>query len=356
MKKTIFMMLVALASVFSMSAQSTQMNYAGDSNFGDNWSVTLQGGVVTPFTSFFSGHTAMTPTVALGVDKYVTPVVGFGVDARVGIGTGTVGHVHNSYTAFDMVNVSGYAKFNLANLFMFTDHRRLFEPVAYTGLGWGHETASYGGKHANYMTWRSGLELNFNLGKERAWAVVVNPSVVFGNPSTTEWATKLDKRNGHFEVTAGVVYHFRTSNGTHGFKKAHLYDASEVAALNARIAELEAREPMEVVKEVVVEKVVEVPAANAVVVPSTVYVTFKFNSAELTDEAKEVLDNVSGAVTVVAYASPEGSRTYNQKLSERRAYAVSDYLNARGVTVEDAVGMGVSGTCGRVAVVTVCEK
>lgn len=360
MKKTIFMMLVALASVFSMSAQSTQMNYAGSSNFGDNWSVTLQGGVVTPFTNFFSGHTAMTPVALFGVDKYVTPAVGFGAEVRTGIGTGTVGHAHNSHTAFDMVNVSGYAKFNLANMFVPTDHRHLFEPVVYTGLGWGHATAGYEDagthKHANYMTWRSGVELNFNLGKSRAWALVLNPSVVFGNPSTTEWATKLDKRNGYFECTAGVVYHFRTSNGTHGFTKAHLYDAAEVAALNARIAELEAREPMEVVKEVVVEKVVEVPAANAVVVPSTVYVTFKFNSAELTDEAKEVLDKVSGAVTVVAYASPEGSKTYNKKLSERRAYAVSDYLNARGVTVEDAVGMGVLGACGRIAVVTVLEN
>ena len=62
---------------------------------------------------------------------------------------------------------------------------------------------------------------------------------------------KLVKQNGNFEVTAGVVYHFKTSNGKHSIAMPRLYDAAEVAALNARINELMKRPA--VVKEVVKE-------------------------------------------------------------------------------------------------------
>jgi outer membrane protein OmpA-like peptidoglycan-associated protein len=59
-------------------------------------------------------------------------------------------------------------------------------------------------------------------------------------------------------------------------------------------------------------------------------------------------------VKVKAYASPEGSEAYNQELSEKRAYIVSEYLIHNGVTVDEAVGCGVDGDASnRVAIVTV---
>lgn len=351
------MLLIAFVSFVNVNAQS--MNYAGSSNFTDNWSVTLQGGVITPFTNFFSGHTAMTPVALFGVDKYVTPAVGFGAEVRTGIGTGTVGHVHNSHTAFDMVNVSGYAKFNLANMFVPTDHRHLFEPVVYTGLGWGHATAGYEDagthKHANYMTWRSGVELNFNIGKSRAWALVLNPSVVFGNPSTTEWATKLDKRNGYFECTAGVVYHFRTSNGTHGFTKAHLYDAAEVEELNQEIQDIrEQLNSQPAVIEKVIEKTVEVPV---ITFEKQTVICFAKNSADLNDDAIQVLNDLisSGVkhVSIVGYSSPEGSKKYNLQLSHKRAHNVAEYLSNAGIEIEQETGLGaVSNNSNRIVIIT----
>ena len=63
---------------------------------------------------------------------------------------------------------------------------------------------------------------------------------------------------------------------------------------------------------------------------------------------------MKGTVCVIATASPEGTAEYNKALSQRRADVVKAYLEARGVTVEKAEGLGVQGDAsGRVSVVTV---
>lgn len=341
MKKFIFMLIAMFTfAIGSINAQ-TQKDYAGSSKFTDNVSVTLQGGVLTSFDNFYSGHTAMAPIVLIGADKYVTPWLGFGVEGRTLIGTGHGSY--NTYTAFDYVNVSGLAKVNLANAFKFDGTRKFFEPVVYTGLGWGHQTASYGDNHNNWMTYRAGAEFNFNLGEDRAWGIVVNPSVVWNDLDNG----MLVKKNGSFEITAGVVYRFKNSNEKRSFAKAHLYDAAEVAALNKKINELESRKPA------VIEKIVEKPVAS-----STVFVApFKFNSSVLSDKCKSVLDNIAEGTTVVidAYASsePTSSTKYNTKLSVERANAVKKYLESRGVKVTDTTGHGMDDDFGRVAIVTV---
>ena len=339
MKKFIFIFVAMFMFATSMFAQE-QTNYTGSSKFTDNVSVTVQGGVLTSFDNFYSGHTAMAPIALVGVDKYVNPWFGVGVEARTLIGTGNGSY--NTKTVFDWVNLSGYAKFNVLNMFNYNGERRTFEPVVYTGLGWGHSTACL---HTNQATYRAGVELNLNLGKEKAWGIVLNPSVVWGG--MTDY--KLNKHNGSFEVTAGVVYHFKTSNGTRTFAKPRLYSQSEIDALNARIKELNSR-PV-AVKE-------NVPVTNSTtsvnVVEKTYIVTFAKSKADLTNAAKANLDKITGTVVIEASASPEGTTEFNQKLSEDRANAVKSYLESRGVKVTKATGLGVVGNeSNRIAIVTV---
>ena len=342
MKKFILIFVAMFTFATSMFAQE-QTNYTGSSKFTDNVSVTVQGGVLTSFDNFYSGHTAMAPIALVGVDKYVNPWFGVGVEARTLIGTGNGSY--NTKTVFDWVNLSGYAKFNVLNMFNYNGERRTFEPVVYTGLGWGHSTACL---HTNQATYRAGVELNLNLGKEKAWGIVLNPSVVWGG--MTDY--KLNKHNGSFEVTAGVVYHFKTSNGTRTFAKPRLYSQSEIDALNARINELDSR-PV-AVKEVIKN----VPATNSTasvnVVEKTYIVTFAKSKADLTNAAKANLDKITGTVVIEASASPEGTTKFNQKLSEDRANAVKSYLESRGVKVTKATGLGVVGNeSNRIAIVTV---
>ena len=320
----------------SMFAQE-QTNYTGSSKFTDNVSVTVQGGVLTSFDNFYSGHTAMAPIALVGVDKYVNPWFGVGVEARTLIGTGS--GAYNTKTAFDWVNLSGYAKFNVLNMFNYNGERRTFEPVVYTGLGWGHSTTC---SHTNQSTYRAGVELNLNLGKEKAWGIVLNPSVVWGGFP----GNKLYVHSGNFEVTAGVVYHFKTSNGTRTFAKPRLYSQSEIDALNARIKELDS-------KPAVIKEVINNTSVTDVV-EKTYIVTFAKSKADLTDDAKANLNKITGTVVIEASASPEGTTEFNQKLSEDRANAVKSYLESRGVKVTKATGLGVVGNeSNRIAIVTV---
>ena len=338
MKKFILIFVAMFMFATSMFAQE-QTNYTGSSKFTDNVSVTVQGGVLTSFDNFYSGHTAMAPIALVGVDKYVNPWFGVGVEARTLIGTGNGSY--NTKTVFDWVNLSGYAKFNVLNMFNYNGERRIFEPVVYTGLGWGHSTACL---HTNQATYRAGVELNLNLGKEKAWGIVLNPSVVWGG--MTEH--KLNKHDGSFEVTAGIVYHFKTSNGTRTFAKPRLYSQSEIDALNARIKELDSRP-------VAVKEVINTNSTASInVVEKTYIVTFAKSKADLTNAAKANLDKITGTVVIEASASPEGTTKFNQKLSEDRANAVKSYLESRGVKVTKATGLGVVGNeSNRIAIVTV---
>ena len=342
MKKFILIFVAMFTFATSMFAQE-QTNYTGSSKFTDNVSVTVQGGVLTSFDNFYSGHTDMAPIALVGVDKYVNPWFGVGVEARTLIGTGNGSY--NTKTVFDWVNLSGYAKFNVLNMFNYNGERRTFEPVVYTGLGWGHSTACL---HTNQATYRAGVELNLNLGKEKAWGIVLNPSVVWGG--ITDY--KLNKHNGSFEVTAGVVYHFKTSNGTRTFAKPRLYSQSEIDALNARIKELDSRQVA--VKEVIKNVPATNSTANVNAVEKTYIVTFAKSKADLTNAAKANLDKITGTVVIEASASPEGTTKFNQKLSEDRANAVKSYLESRGVKVTKATGLGVVGNeSNRIAIVTV---
>ncbi|CAM2765064.1 OmpA family protein [Vibrio mytili] len=78
--------------------------------------------------------------------------------------------------------------------------------------------------------------------------------------------------------------------------------------------------------------------------------TFEFDSAKLTETVKERLDNVvaflneypQAQVEVTGYTDTSGPAAYNQKLSERRAQSVADYLMASGISSDrfTVSGMG----------------
>lgn len=324
MKKFIFSALCVFAATLNINAQS---NYTGSSKFFDNWSVTLQGGVTTSFNNFFSGHTATAPIVVIGADKYINPWFGVGIEGRTLIGTGHVLNAYNTYTAFDAVNVSGYAKFNIINMINYNGKRHFFEPVVYTGIGWGHATCSYN-TPTNYMTFRSGTELNFNIGKERAWTVVINPSVVWGGINNG----KVMKSHGYFEATAGITYHFKTSNGTHSIGKV------DIKALNDKINILSAEnEDLKHQTKQLADSLSKKPKIVAVTkfdtTDNSYSISFDRGSSKVGDITKiaEALKKTTGKITIVGSTSPEGSESLNKKLAIARAEAVKKALVKAGI-------------------------
>jgi len=92
-----------------------------------------------------------------------------------------------------------------------------------------------------------------------------------------------------------------------------------------------------------VEKVKEAAVAPKVVILAFDDVHFGFDQSALTPEAKEslkrdiklLIDNPKAKVRVAGYTSASGTEEYNQKLSERRAKAVQEYLISEGVITRD---------------------
>lgn len=111
----------------------------------------------------------------------------------------------------------------------------------------------------------------------------------------------------------------------------------------------------EVIKEVpVIKEVVKEVPGKTTFVQSTYVVTFPVNSAEIGNTSE--LDGIKKGsnVEIVAYASPEGKSSVNQRLSQKRADAVAKYLQNKGVNVTRIIAKGAdTNHANRIAIVTV---
>jgi outer membrane protein OmpA-like peptidoglycan-associated protein len=115
-------------------------------------------------------------------------------------------------------------------------------------------------------------------------------------------------------------------------------------------------EPVEVIvvadeSPMIEEKVKYVAARPGIVILAFEDIHFDFDKATLTDAAKVILkrsiwilkDNPGVKVRIAGYTSASGSSAYNQRLSERRAAAVENYLINEGLISPDrlrTIGFG----------------
>ena len=373
--------LLFAASIFAASASAQTV---AESKTFDNIYIGINGGVATKTT----GHkwlSDLNSNAGLRLGRYFTPVFGLAVEGNAYFSNKPW---HSTGTVVRATNVSLLGTVNLSN--WFGGEPRVFEVSALYGLGWMHvftnnkqfeKDTEY---QRNRMTSKAALNFAFNFGAEKQWQIYVEPSINFaflgqsrnkelvatGNPANPigivehsdyryKAATQAGQpayniNNSFVQLNAGIIYKFKNSNGTHNFTIVTPRDQAEIDALNAQINELRNRKPEVITKEVEVVK--EVPAVKEFTVSDLVFVTFAQGKYNLTKEAKAALDNIKEGshVQVVGTASPEGSAALNQKLSEKRATVVANYLSGRGVIVDEATGKGVQGvTSNRLAVVYV---
>lgn len=346
--KKLVLMFAAAAMAVSASAQVT----VEGSKFSDNWYVGIQGGVSTKTTEnrWLSN---LNPNFGVRVGKNITPAFGLVAEGNAYLGNRFGGIGNWLKTGFKSVNVNLLGNVNLSNLFGgYKGEPRAFEVSALYGFGWLHGFGELEGSKldpaANGLTSKAALDFAFNLGEAKAWQVFIEPSINF----TELGSFKYNINNSWVQLNAGVVYKFGNSNGTHNFKLAQLRDQAEIDALNAIINDLRNRKPEVIEKEVIKE----VPVGKEVRVDDLVFVTFAQAKYNLTADAKKALDNIAAGkhVQIVGTASPEGNAEKNQILSQNRANAVKEYLEGRGVVVDEAVGKGVQGTTSnRLAIVYV---
>lgn len=338
MKKLMFMFALMLG-VVSANAQIATEN----SNALDNISFGITAGVSTPldFNSVFPLNT----NVGIKLQKDFTPAIGVQVE---GLAVLNDNHFSDLKTAVKATNVGVNGVLNLSNaLWGYQGTPRVFEVSAIGGIGWLHTWNT----SSNSLTGKTGLDLAFNLGKKKAHSIVLTPAIYWNLRNFGQ--LQFNQHNAQLAVNVSYVYHFKTSNGTHHFKT---YDVGamidEINRLNGALAECESREP-KVIEKVVTVKAEE-PATATIATANDVWmVTFTTGSAVLSPEAKYILNQIGNdaIVDVTATASKEGTATFNQKLSEKRAKVVADYLTNRGVRVNSAEGKGVNPETGRSAIV-----
>lgn len=349
MKKFILSLMVMLTMM--LSSANAQIAYQ-KADFFDNVYVGLNGGVSSPLD--FNSVTPFNAQAGIKVGKNWSPVFGTNIEGTAVFGDN---HFADSHTFVKATYVGLNGTLNLTNLFLNYNPDKVFETSLEAGFGWIHNyhtpTPTNIDGHANYLGAKTGVILAWNIGNKKAWQLYAEPSV-YWNLSKTD-KIQFNKHNAQLAFSVGVVYKFKTSNKTHNFKVYNIYDYSSaleeardrIAALEAQNTELSKRptETYNVVKETNKETVVYSQ--------DVLTVSFLQNSAELTQDAKNILDKVGTSlpVKVIGSTSPEGTTRRNSELSVQRANAVADYLKSRGVNVISAEG----NEHGRIAVVTVVK-
>lgn len=353
--------IAVIVACLTFSGIYAQRAYEG-ANLGDNWSIGIHAGVTTPLThsAFFPN---MRATWGLGIGKQLTPFFGMGVEAMTSINTTA------SKTAFDNTNVSLLTSVNLSNLFAgYWGTPRLFEIETVAGLGWLHY-AQNGDGDRNSISSKLGLNFNFNLGEAKAWTIGIKPALVYDLNACGERNVGFNANRAAWEITAGLKYHFRCSNGKHHISFAKLYDQAEVDALNEQVNNL---------RQTNVDQEAELTAANQrnaeleqqladcknqgpVIVTDTItshkktlesVVTFRQGGVSVVASQTPNVERIAtylknhekATVSIKGYASPEGKAEVNARIAQQRADAVKSLLVKRYKIAENRItaeGQGV---------------
>lgn len=353
--------IAVIVACLTCSGIYAQRAYEG-ANLGDNWSIGIHAGVTTPLThsAFFPN---MRATWGLGIGKQLTPFFGMGVEAMTSINTTA------SKTAFDNTNVSLLTSVNLSNLFAgYWGTPRLFEIETVAGLGWLHY-AQNGNGDRNSISSKLGLNFNFNLGEAKAWTIGIKPALVYDLNACGERNVGFNANRAAWEITAGLKYHFRCSNGKHHISFAKLYDQAEVDALNEQVNNL---------RQTNVDQEAELTAANQrnaeleqqladcknqgpVIVTDTItshkktlesVVTFRQGGVSVVASQTPNVERIAtylknhekATVSIKGYDSPEGKAEVNARIAQQRADAVKSLLVKRYKIAENRItaeGQGV---------------
>lgn len=396
--KKLVMFFAAAAIAVSASAQGTATT---GNKFSDNWYIGLNGGVGTA-TTHSEWLKNLNPNVGIRVGKNLTTVFGLALEGNFYFSEksgnefdpmywGSTNFIPNvdKGTVVREMNLNLLGTFNLMNLFgHYKGTPRTFEMIAVAGFGWGHPFSSNSeewnqevwGKNSkriewNYLTSKLGIDFAFNLGEKKAWQVYVEPSINYAlvaggkdcNAQLGQYTGMYNLNKSMVQLNAGVIYKFKTSNGTHNFAYSQLRDQSEIDGLNGKINSLRnmlndkdaaiagLNKQVASLKDQLARKTVAVEKAaaretnakkevGAVLQPSVIFrqgksVIDPAQYAQIEMVAKYMKNHPEAKILVEGYASPEGKAEYNQKLSQARADAVKNALVKKYKIAEDRISV-----------------
>ncbi|MCI6643253.1 MAG: OmpA family protein [Alloprevotella sp.] len=369
--KKIFTLAAAAAMVATASAQN-QATALSSHKFLDNWSVGVNVGAVSPVQPFSWSNLQKRARLTFGLEltKQWSPVFATGIEGGAYVNTTP------SHTAIDQVTGVVFGKVNFSNLFLgYKGTPRTFEVQGRGGFSYNYNfvggATAWGEEGTDFFGAKFGLDFDFNLGESKAWTVSVKPAITYNLDGQhyqgygKTYGARFEKSDARFELTAGLTYHFKNSNGYHHFINVRPYDQAEVDGLNAQINSLRGQ---------LGDKDAQINGLNGrlndlqnqlnaarnqkpTVVQKTtkdmdIYVYFKQGKSFI-ERAQEpnveriaifLKNNKDAKVVIKGYASPEGNAELNQKLSTARAEAVKTALVKRYKIAADRIsteGLGV---------------
>ena len=338
--KKLVLLFAAAAMAVSVSAQTVT-----ESKTFDNFYIGINGGAQVKTTNE-AWMKNLNSNAGLRIGRWFTPVFGLAAESNVYFNDHCSHFMPQSKTIARYMNTSLIATVNFSNWFAgYKGEPRTFEFVPVFGFGWGHTFGTE--ENFNVLTSKAGIDFTFNLGSKKAWQIYVEPSMNWALNGYGYEGVAYDINKSAFQLNAGIVYKFKNSNGTHNFTIAQLRDQAEIDGLNSQINnlrnDLNGKDSQIAAKDKQIKDLQNAldecnkkpkyvkPATATNLQPTVLFQQGKSNveksqmpNIELI--AQYMKNHPEANIEIKGYASPEGPKELNQKLSEKRADAVKNVL------------------------------
>ena len=338
--KKLVLLFAAAAMAVSVSAQTVT-----ESKTFDNFYIGINGGAQVKTTNE-AWMKNLNSNAGLRIGRWFTPVFGLAAESNVYFNDHCSHFMPQSKTIARYMNTSLIATVNFSNWFAgYKGEPRTFEFVPVFGFGWGHTFGTE--DNFNVLTSKAGIDFTFNLGSKKAWQIYVEPSMNWALNGYGYEGVAYDINKSAFQLNAGIVYKFKNSNGSHNFTIAQLRDQSEIDGLNSQINNLrndlnnkdsqlsakdkQIKDLQNALDECNKKPKYVKPATATNLQPTVLFQQGKSNVEKSQMPNIELLaqymkNHPEANIEIKGYASPEGPKELNQKLSEKRAEAVKKVL------------------------------
>ena len=365
MKIRILSIAVLVASAMGANAQEKAISY---SKFFDNWQLGVKGGGFsdTHREAFLKNTRA---TFGLELEKQISPAFRLGVEGMAYVRPVAFDENPTYNNFIDQTNVSLVGTVNLSNLILgYNGTPRSFEVEGFAGLGWRHTylqnivpgVNTRENAVTNGMTAQFGSNLLFNLGESKKWAVKLSPAIIYGvDTPAKNSANSLNSLNSVTQLTAGIIYRFKGSNGARHITLANtVAPASDTTELDRLRASLKEKESELTDNQKKIKKLEEELEAERNKKPQVIektvtkskktlesVVTYRVGKTTIESSQLPNVERIAtylkkypnSKVVIKGYASPEGNLEKNQKLAADRAESVKKILVSRYKIAADRI-------------------
>ena len=366
MKKFLLSIAIVAISAGSVFAQDNaeKLRWKGIMNngFWSNWELSVAGGVnATAWDGVATNQSTgdLGWQVEGGLTKWFNPIVG----ARVQLIGGRL-NASDDFIKSNWIMPHADAVLNLSNWFGGYREDRVYYAKVFAGAGvhWVNVKNDAGSGFAA----TAGLINTFRVCKQLDINLELKGILTPGRDMPAAIAPMAAKYGQIYSATLGVAYRFNKRDWSKAYSQEEVdgYLAS-IAALEAGLAEAHRNEGKlnerlaaqkaatdQALKDNEALRAELAKRKTSVIASSAVF--FNFDSARLTDRAKASMQIIQETIaaapkdqvfTIVGHADVKtGSAAYNQKLSEKRAKAVYDYLVEQGVNKDQLTWKGVGST------------